>query len=268
MGAVLTLALLYSSCLWTATHGYEKAYYVDPRNPRDVPYRLKGEHGARMGIINPECDNAQVHLEVDYNGSPLEYTCTKRDLLRYMAIGGWYPSKRSCDKVDKNYHPYHYCMNKRIVYSDPIPTYEGHRPLWPVYGEYQYVPPQRWLHNIEHGAVVMLYHPCAPWWFVQKLRTIVTSCLRKHIITPYRHLHLTRPLALVAWGCRLEMSHVNTREVVKFIQRQALKGPEGTLSVEGQYRYMLLKQAEAPRGSNMEDANLCPIGFPLNTLDE
>lgn len=24
-----------------------------------------------------------------------------------------------------------------------------HRPLWPKYGEYAYVPPQRWLHSIE-----------------------------------------------------------------------------------------------------------------------
>lgn len=28
---------------------------------------------------------------------------------------------------------------------------EGHRPLWPVYGEYLFVPPQRWLHSVEHG---------------------------------------------------------------------------------------------------------------------
>lgn len=35
-----------------------------------------------------------------------------------------------------------------------------HRPLWPVYGEYVYLPPQRWLHALEvnitllHGNVV------------------------------------------------------------------------------------------------------------------
>lgn len=36
-----------------------------------------------------------------------------------------------------------------------------HRKLWPVYGEYVYVPPQRWIHSLEHGAIVLLYHPCA-----------------------------------------------------------------------------------------------------------
>lgn len=64
----------------------------------------------------------------------------------------------------------------------------GHRPLWPVYGEYKYVPPQRWLHSVEHGAVVMLYHPCAPVGFVEKLKKLVRDCLRKHIISPYRQL--------------------------------------------------------------------------------
>lgn len=36
-----------------------------------------------------------------------------------------------------------------------------HRKLWPVYGEYVFVPPQRWIHSLEHGAIVLLYHPCA-----------------------------------------------------------------------------------------------------------
>lgn len=36
-----------------------------------------------------------------------------------------------------------------------------HRPLWARYGEYEYCPVQRWLHNVEHGAIVGLYHPCA-----------------------------------------------------------------------------------------------------------
>ena len=31
----------------------------------------------------------------------------------------------------------------------------------PKYGEYAYLPPQRWLHSLEHGAIVLLYHPCA-----------------------------------------------------------------------------------------------------------
>ena len=49
----------------------------------------------------------------------------------------------------------------------------------------RYVPPQRWLHNIEHGSVVMLYHPCAHHTLVDELRAIVKGCIRKRVITPY-----------------------------------------------------------------------------------
>ena len=41
-----------------------------------------------------------------------------------------------------------------------IPTQGPHRPNWASFGEYSYCPPERYQHNIEHGCVVMLYHPC------------------------------------------------------------------------------------------------------------
>ena len=48
----------------------------------------------------------------------------------------------------------------------------------------RFVPKERWLHNIEHGAVVMLYDPCTLEAEVNKLKRIVRSCIKKHIITP------------------------------------------------------------------------------------
>lgn len=49
-----------------------------------------------------------------------------------------------------------------VILTFSISRYSGtHRKLWPVYGEYVYVPPQRWIHSLEHGAIVLLYHPCA-----------------------------------------------------------------------------------------------------------
>lgn len=51
-------------------------------------------------------------------------------------------------------------MQVKIKYIERIPTIGPHRPLWARYGEYLYLPPQRWLHNVEHGAIVVLYHPC------------------------------------------------------------------------------------------------------------
>ena len=46
------------------------------------------------------------------------------------------------------------------------------------------MPKERWLHNIEHGAIIMLYDPCVLQSEVEKLRNIVRSCIKKHVITP------------------------------------------------------------------------------------
>jgi len=37
----------------------------------------------------------------------------------------------------------------------------------------------------QHGSVVMLYHPCTHPVLVQRMRTVLKSCLFRHIITPY-----------------------------------------------------------------------------------
>jgi hypothetical protein len=62
------------------------------------------------------------------------------------------------------------------------------RPKYPKldipFGLFRFVPKERWLHNIEHGAIVMLFDPCVIEAEVTKLKEIVQSCIRKHIITP------------------------------------------------------------------------------------
>lgn len=63
--------------------------------------------------------------------------------------------------LPERYVPVHRCMNVKLRYLERIPTIGPHRPLWAQYGEYEFLPPQRWLHNVEHGAIVGLYHPCA-----------------------------------------------------------------------------------------------------------
>ncbi|KAL1140282.1 hypothetical protein AAG570_000214 [Ranatra chinensis] len=150
-------------------------------------------------------------------------------------------------------------MQSEINYDSNLPTYGPHRPAWPRYGEYKFVPRQRWIHNLEHGAVVMLYHPCAHPFLVSKLRKIVESCLYRHIITPFTLLNPDRPLALVTWGWALLMSDIDREIVTDFIQHHALKGPEH-LSQDGQYDYMLLTPAKIV--SNQEDDVICPRGRP------
>ena len=76
--------------------------------------------------------------------------------------------------------------------------------------------------SAKHGAVVMLYDPCTQPALVDRLRKLVTSCIRKHVITPYGLLPPERPLALVTWGCKLLMNQVDDGQVIKFIRVSAL----------------------------------------------
>jgi len=209
----------------------------------------------KMGEQRVDCDDGNTMLETDWDGHPMNYTCYHPTTPLTTRSG---PSSLHCDNLPEGYQPRHYCMNQRIMYNSTIPTHGDHRPIWPKFGEYKFVPAQRWLHNIEHGAVVMLYHPCTHHDLVAKLRDIVKGCIRKHIISPSTLLEESQPLALVAWGCKLLMADVHHDEVVDFIRKHGLKGPEGTYPKEGQYTQGLLKLAEAPPGSDIEDSVICP----------
>lgn len=131
----------------------------------------------------------------------------------------------------------------------------AHRPVWPVYGEYSYVPVQRWVHNLEHGAIVAAYHPCVNERLLDDFRNLVKKCLYRHIITPYEKLTTERPFALIAWGRSLEISVIDREIVVGFVRMNALQGPE-KVSRDGQYNGGILELAKVV--SDDDDNNLCP----------
>uniref|UniRef100_A0A646QJ62 DUF3105 domain containing protein n=1 Tax=Hemiscolopendra marginata TaxID=943146 RepID=A0A646QJ62_9MYRI len=223
----------------------------------DVDHSLKdSKHGVKMGVSNSDCDDGKANLEVDWDESPINYTCyTPKERL---LIDKNQPPALECEDISTDYVPQHYCMSTKIEYDTPLPTHAGHRPLWAMFGEYKFLPPQRWSHNIEHGSVVMLYHPCAHPHEVDKLRKIVTGCIRKHVISPYNLVPEDYPLVLMTWGCRLKMSQVDEKVVKHYIKEHALHGPEGHLSKEGQYTHLLLTKASIPEGSTFDDDVLCP----------
>lgn len=136
-----------------------------------------------------------------------------------------------------------------------FPNFSGsHRPLWPKYGEYAYVPPQRWIHNLEHGAIVALYHPCANQQEVTKLKSLIKKCLYRHIITPYALLNSDKPFALVAWGRSLELPFVDSKMSIGFIRMNALQGPE-QMARDGEYDEMII---DAAKTLSINDSALCP----------
>ncbi|XP_018050647.1 PREDICTED: uncharacterized protein LOC108688767 isoform X2 [Atta colombica] len=158
-------------------------------NEQSHEYRSIEEfpHEIYMGRVSPECDDAKTNLTIDWDHTPSEYTCYDHTIIPSKITARIY-----CENIPKMYKAAHKCMNQRIEYDDDIPLYGPHRPLWPVYGEYKYLPKQRWLHSLEHGAIVMLYHPCANPLEVKRLKNLISKCLWRHIITPYNYLEEER----------------------------------------------------------------------------
>jgi len=218
-------------------------------------------HGrVMMGTVNRDCDDGKNNLDVDWDGDETDMACGDEEEV--VSLDGNMEQRVDCVTIPESYFPFHYCMNETITYEEfnRIPRYGPHRPVWPVFGEYEYVPVQRWLHNIEHGAVVLLYHPCVDQYQLDVVKDIIRDCIRKHIITPSRLVLPSAPIALVAWGCILELSSLDESLIKRFVKEKGLHGPEGHLPKQGQYEHLLLKKAEPPLGSDINDTVLCPEG--------
>ena len=128
-----------------------------------------------------------------------------------------------------------------ILYEYTPPSSGSHRPMWAKWGEYEYLPPERWLHNLEHGGIAFLYHPCAPQEMIDQLRELARSIPDDDfgpfcwVMTPYDQLRT--PIAVVAWEWSLEMSCVSEGEVETFISRTYRQAPE-EIARDGTYETM------------------------------
>lgn len=197
-----------------------------------------------MGNSDQICDDGVSNLQLDYDSSNIthhyRHLCMDE---RKLYAPSYNVQPRLLDyTIPPQYVAMHKCMEDEIVYDDNIPTFGTHRKLWPVYGEYVFVPPQRWIHSLEHGAIVLLYHPCANINQLDMAKSLVKKCLYRHVISAYDLLEPERPFALVAWGRSLEFSVVDQLEIVSFIRLYGLQGPEKIFS-DGQYNQTLIEKA-------------------------
>jgi hypothetical protein len=132
----------------------------------------------------------------------------------------------------------------RVHYPDGTPIEYGSRPpiggphydTWhPSYGVSETpVPAGRWLHNLEHGAVVLLYHcldECPA--LVEELRSLyerlplgrnARSGRPRMLVTPYSDME--HRLAVVAWGHLLELDRLEPDRIVQFYREHVDRGPE------------------------------------------
>ncbi len=117
-----------------------------------------------------------------------------------------------------------------IEYELSPPSSGPHRSQWARWGAYTYLPPQRWLHNLEHGGVALLYHPCADAVLVEALQELAGTRPEdatgpfRYVLTPY--IGLPSAVGVVAWEWTYSANCLNPGEVSAFIDRRYRMAPE------------------------------------------
>jgi hypothetical protein len=115
---------------------------------------------------------------------------------------GWCTSCGGCEEMLPVTSMLH--QSGRIDYPDTPPASGNHNGrCWSDWGvQDEEVPPERWVHNLEHGGVVFL-HRCAEEPCDSELGTLreLVSGKRLTLLTSYTQLP-TR-FAVIAWGVRL-----------------------------------------------------------------
>lgn len=171
-------------------------------------------------------------FELDTRGT----TCDEPVLLprcsdrRVMSIAEpLLPQKHACVQ-----HPIGDYDNYGTGSGVTAPTLGRHRERWAKYGEYEFLPPQRWLHNAEHGAAIFLYNPCLTDEALCELRKYIWSRPDdelygedatmsgrdeagnfRWILTPYPNLRTK--IAVVTWGNTFYSNCLNEPGMTRFL---------------------------------------------------
>ena len=128
----------------------------------------------------------------------------------------------------------HISLPETIEYAVDPPASGDHRPQWACWGEYSFLPATRWLHNLEHGGIALLYHPCAPQTLIDDLRAFARSLPDdgsgpfRWIMTPYDNL--PSAIALVAWEWVYESNCMRPDEMYDFVRARYRQAPEDIVS--------------------------------------
>lgn len=117
-----------------------------------------------------------------------------------------------------------------IEYAFDPPASGPHRSRWGRWGEYSFLPPQRYLHNLEHGGIALLYHPCADAETVDALRALARERPEddggpfRWVLTPYPGLDSA--VAVLAWEWVYRAECVQPAEIGAFVDRYYRMAPE------------------------------------------
>ena len=134
----------------------------------------------------------------------------------------------ACEEVQQVVSAMHTTMP--VTYVDPPPSSGPHNPCWASWGLHEgaIVPPERWVHNLEHGGIVYLYN-CAESCEAERAVLAKLVATRGHaVLTAYPAL--PSRFAVVSWGHRLVSDCMDEEAFDTFHVRNAGHGPELNMS--------------------------------------
>ena len=116
-------------------------------------------------------------------------------------------------------------IDGNIDYTDVPPAGGDHNPCWLNFGVYdEERPDERWVHNLEHGGVVLLYHcPQGCPAEVAEMKQLVQG-REQILLTPYAAL--PTKFAAVSWGHRLLTDCFDAQQFATFYTDHVDHGPE------------------------------------------
>ncbi len=175
----------------------------------------------------PACDSGSSDAgdAGDLVGDPdqVDYSCM---------VASWTPGE--CGAGEGLHHDNagmgHIVVGLPIEYPRDPPSSGDHRGQWARWGEYDFLPPQRWLHNLEHGGVALLYHPCASADLVEGLRAYAKARPAddsgdfRYVLTPY--VGLPSAIAVVGWEWTYSAECVDASVIDDFVDRHYRMAPE------------------------------------------
>ena len=187
--------------------------------------------GYIVGCTDTMALNFNDNASVD-DGS-CEYYCPEsvNDIVDYSCNGDAYPTNCQAQIINEpSDGGGHYSNPIGLCYNENPPSSGAHRPLWGKWGEYEFMPPQRYIHNLEHGGIALLYHPCVGQAIIDSLRTLV--CSRpdddggpfRWVLTPY--VGLPTNIAIVAWEGTYLNDCFDAQSINDFVDDHYRNAPE------------------------------------------
>lgn len=188
---------------------------------------------AACGDADTDDDERTMGGEADVDGLVPGDT----DLIDYACTDpGYVPGE--CAAPEESYvemvSARHISEPEPIAYEFTPPSSGPHRPNWAAWGEYEYLPPQRYLHNLEHGGAAFLYNPCAEDAVVDALRDLARTRPDdeagdfRWVLTPYPGL--PTDVAVVTWEWTWSANCVDADAIGAFLDEHYRQAPEDVSS--------------------------------------